>query len=488
MSRDRSPGAESSNASCDIAVIGAGPAGLAAAAAAASFGLDVALIDEQPLPGGQIYRAIAAASTRRDLPGADTSRGERLVDAMQRSSARWLPATTVWSIVADGDAFELGLSHAGQSRILRARQVIVATGAQERPFPIPGWTLPGVMTAGAAQILLKSNGLVPDVPTVLAGTGPLLYLLAAQYVASGARIDYLLDTTSPARRQPVGTMLDFVRSPYLAKGWAVLRAARKSTRFITGVTHLKASGNGKLEHIAYTRNGRDAVIPAGLLLLHQGVIPALNLSSASGCAQHWDAQQCCFVPTLDAWGASSIAGITIAGDAAGIAGARAAEARGILAAHTAASALGRIHSTERDASVSHSLREIERWTRGRRFIDMRFTPPEQFRIPSGDTIVCRCEEVTAQQVIDTVKLGCTGPNQMKAFLRCGMGPCQGRLCGLTITELIAQQRGVTPADTGYYRLRFPVKPITLGELASMPRDDAARDAVVRVGANRIEQE
>ena len=120
-----------------------------------------------------------------------------------------------------------------------------------------------------------------------------------------------------------------------------------------------------------------------------------------------------------------------------------------------------------------------RWSRGRRFVDTLYLPAVQFRIPSGDTVVCRCEEVTAQQITGTVKLGCTGPNQMKSFLRCGMGPCQGRLCGLTVTELIAAQRKSTPAAVGYYRLRPPVKPITLAELASLPISEAERKAVER---------
>ena len=110
-----------------------------------------------------------------------------------------------------------------------------------------------------------------------------------------------------------------------------------------------------------------------------------------------------------------------------------------------------------------------------------YRPADTFRIPFGDTLVCRCEEVTAQQVIDTVKLGCTGPNQMKSFLRCGMGPCQGRLCGLTVSELIARERRVTPGEVGYYRLRFPIKPIPLGELAALPQTDEAVSAVVRIG-------
>ena len=122
---------------------------------------------------------------------------------------------------------------------------------------------------------------------------------------------------------------------------------------------------------------------------------------------------------------------------------------------------------------------LARVERGRAFLDVLFQPPRQFRIPEGDTIVCRCEEVTAQDILDSVAIGATGPNQLKAYRRTGMGPCQGRLCGLTVTELMAQARGKSPEEIGYYRLRAPVKPITLAELASLPKTDAATAAVVR---------
>ena len=154
--------------------------------------------------------------------------------------------------------------------------------------------------------------------------------------------------------------------------------------------------------------------------------------------------------------------------------------RGRLAALHAACMLGHLDAPQRDAHSGAARRELKRWSRGRRFVDALYLPAMQFRIPSGDTVVCRCEEVTAQQISNTVKLGCTGPNQMKSFLRCGMGPCQGRMCGLTVTELIAKERGVSPAETGYYRLRFPIKPITLGELAALPQTEASIDAVVRI--------
>ena len=121
-----------------------------------------------------------------------------------------------------------------------------------------------------------------------------------------------------------------------------------------------------------------------------------------------------------------------------------------------------------------------RAVRGREFFDTMYQAPDPFRLPTGDTVVCRCEEVTAGQIRETVKLGCPGPNQMKSFLRCGMGPCQGRFCSVTVTELIADERGVSPEEVGHYRLRFPTKPLTLGELASLPQTDASRQAVVRL--------
>jgi thioredoxin reductase/bacterioferritin-associated ferredoxin len=469
--------------SVDIAVIGAGPAGLAAATEAAARGLDVALLDEQASPGGQIYRAITTTPVRRrDILGPDYWHGEALVQQFLRSGARYSAGTTVWAVTrTDTGGFELGLSKGGAAQLLQAKHVILATGAQERPFPIPGWTLPGVMTAGAAQILLKSAGLGPDATTVLAGSGPLLYLIAAQFAAAGARIECLLDTTPRGRwREALRHAPTFLTSPYVVKGLSLLRAARAQTRVISGVENLAAIGDGKLERVRFTSRGKDHDIPAEMLLLHQGVVPGINLSNAIGCEHHWDDAQRCFTPTVDEWGATSVPGITIAGDAAGIGGARTAEARGTLAALHAASTLGRFDVARRDKQARTARRALHRWSKGRAFLDALYLPSLPYLVPTGDTIVCRCEEVTAQQIVDTVKLGCGGPNQMKSFLRCGMGPCQGRMCGLTVTELIAQALGVSPVQTGYSRLRFPIPPITLGELAALPQTTASVDAVVRV--------
>jgi NADPH-dependent 2,4-dienoyl-CoA reductase/sulfur reductase-like enzyme len=462
----------------DLAVVGGGPAGLAAGTLGARFGLATVLFDEQASPGGQIYRAVTETPLReRSLLGEDYWQGANLADGFTKGSAQYMPAATVWSISHDR---EIGVSAGGKARLLTARHVILATGALERPFPIPGWTLPGVMTCGAAQILLKSSSLGPDGKVVLAGTGPLLWLLAAQYRRAGVRIEAMLETT-PRRNwlAALPHLPKFLQSPYAAKGRALLREVKASVRVVRGVAALTARGDGRLREVAYRVGRREVCVAADALLLHQGVVPNINLANAIGCKHRWDETQLGFVPEIDEWGRSNIPGISIAGDGGGIAGAEAAAESGRLAALDAAWQLGKIDDFARDRHAAPYREALAAALHGRRFLDLLYRPAARFRRPVGDTLVCRCEEVTAEQILDAVKCGAMGPNQLKAFLRCGMGPCQGRLCGLTVTELIARARKVAPGEVGYYRLRPPVKPITVAELASIPQSDAARKAVVR---------
>ena len=378
---------------------------------------------------------------------------------------------------------EIGVSKDGVSRIISAGHILLATGAIERPFPIPGWTLPGVLTAGAAQGLLKSSGMVPAGRFVLAGTGPLMWLLASQLVKAQATPLAILDTTLPATRASVfGALPAFARSPYLLKGLHLLRHVRKQVRIISGVTEIQALGDARLGSVAYrSRTGQaERIDDLQGLFLHQGVVPDVNMASAAGCDMAWDDLQLCWKPVTDAWGRTSISGISIAGDGAGINGAEAAACLGRLCALDAAAKKGLIGETERDAAAVPIRQELSRFARGRRFLDLMFQPPESFRLAAPDTIVCRCEEVTGQQITETVgDFGEVGPNQLKSYLRCGMGPCQGRLCGLTVTEMIAAERKVSPSKVGYYRLRFPVKPVTLAEIATLPHEDGDVRAVVR---------
>jgi NADPH-dependent 2,4-dienoyl-CoA reductase/sulfur reductase-like enzyme len=451
----------------DFAIVGAGPAGMAAATLAAELGLDTLLIDEQEGLGGQIYRAIerTGPDTSTSSPlGTDYLAGHSVAAALRASGARYRPATTVWHIDPDGT---LSLMTGGVSDSVAARRILLATGAIERPVPIPGWTLPGVMTVGAAQILLKTADLVPDGRAVLAGQGPLLYLAALQLARAGAPPLALLETTphenyhAAARR--LGRLWEGRRA--FGKGLALLYGVRRAGIPVRrGVRGLRALGRTRLERIVW--DGGE--IAAEHLFLHEGVIPNTQISLALQLAHDWDEAQLGWRPSIDEWGRTSLPNIAIAGDGAGIAGAEAAVLSGRLAALDAAAALGRLGEAERNRRTVAIRAALARERAIRPFLDALYRPRRSVLAPTeDDMIACRCEEVTVGQIRRAVRLGAPGPNQLKAFTRCGMGACQGRICGPIVSAVIAEARGVPIPEVGTYRPRAPYKPITVGALAGM---------------------
>lgn len=455
-----------SHSAVDVVVVGAGAAGMAGAVALAGLGLQVVLLDEQGSPGGQIYRGITLAPlSRRDLLGPDYAHGNVLAQALALSSVRYEKGAAVWQVTRD---HQVSYLRDGRLHTLQAKAVLLATGAMERPFPIPGWTLPGVMSAGAAQILLKSAGLAPSEPVVLAGCGPLLYLLGWQYLRAGVPIKALVDTTRPedywrARRHLFAALRAW---PYLRKGLELMRSLRSAhIPHYTAAEQLAVEGDEAATALTFTIAGKAQRIDSRCVLLHQGVVPNIQFSQSLRARHYWDADQLCFSPVVDAWGELDVPGIFAAGDGAGIGGAQAAALQGELAGLGIARRLGAIEPGQRDPRAATLRERLALNLRIRPFLDALYQPREENRIPADNVMVCRCEEVTAGDLRKFVALGCAGPNQAKSFGRCGMGPCQGRMCGLTVTEVIAKARGVTAEEVGYYRIRPPIKPITLGELA-----------------------
>ena len=452
----------------DLAILGAGPAGLAAGALASDLGLSCVLLDEQAEPGGQIYRALdlaaAGSSERLSVFGSSTRRGSSLLDGLRDARVDYRPGTLVWQIDPPGQLWTL---RDGRCQHIEAARLLLCSGAIERPVALPGWTLPGVFGAGAAQILLKSAGLVPDVPTVLVGNGPLLYLLLMQYQAAGFTPAAVLltsgfgDWAGAARHLP-----GFLTSGALAEATRLLGAIRRSgTRMVRDVSDVSIVGEAAVEAVSFVSKGRRETIPARIVCLHEGIVPNTQVTRMIGCEHRWDQHRQAFHPALDRWGNTTIEAVQVAGDGGGIAGAQAAELTGRLAVLEAARALGRITGEERNSHAAADRRELARVLRGRPFIDALYGPRLMRSPPADETIVCRCEEVTAGQVRQTVRDGCLGPNQVKSFLRCGMGPCQGRFCGLTVSQIIAAERGVAMDEVGYFRIRPPIKPIELGALA-----------------------
>lgn len=446
----------------DVLVVGAGPAGMSAAIEMQARGLSVTVADDQPAPGGRIFAAIEA----RRPHGAEDRIGAGLVARFRSSGGEYLSGAEVWEIESGPRVF---LTQGGRASMFEPRFLLLATGAQERPMPFPGWQLPGVMTVGGAQILLKTARQIPDEPVWLAGTGPLLLLYATQLIAAGGKVAGILDTTPPGRLAHAARLLPGA----LGYGWRdMLRGLGWMSRLhglttIRDVVTLEAVGDHRLTTVRYTtREGSDGAVPTNLLLVHDGVIPSVHGTMSAGCEHRWNAIQRCFEPVLNPMGQSSDSTIFVAGDGATIAGAKAAILSGRLAAIGIARAAGKLSADNAEVVAGPVRRGLASAAGFRRFIDALY-PPAELPIPD-ETMVCRCEEVTAQELREAIKgRPHIGPDGAKIATRAGMGPCQGRQCGLTLTRLLAEAHGGSPDDIGFLHIRPPLKPLTLGELAAL---------------------
>ena len=458
------------NQTYDFVIIGAGPAGLAAALEAAKQKLSVLVLDEQSEPGGQIYRSISTTKQLRpetySLLGPDYQDGQTLEHSFRQSGVDYLPGASVWQVEPDRSVLYL---RNGSVQQVGARRLLLATGAMERPVPIPGWTLPGVMGAAAADVLLKSSGTVPSGRVVLAGCGPLLWLTASRLSLADVDIMAVLETTTYMNYLQALPHLPraLLASNYLLKGLR-LKWQVRSTRIPihSGIHDLHATGTQRLEAVSYKYNGQSQKLEAETLLLHEGVVSNTQLTRQLGCEHRWYELQRYWHPLLDKWGNTSVEGVAVAGDGGVVAGAMIAEASGHLAALEAAFQLGAIGQKQRDSMAKVFRKKILHHLAIRPFLEHLYPPSLECLVPSNEaTLVCRCEEVSAGQIRESLTWGALDMSQIKAFTRCGMGPCQGRMCGLTVAEIIAHAQSKSPCEVGFFRGRPPNKPITLGQLA-----------------------
>jgi NADPH-dependent 2,4-dienoyl-CoA reductase/sulfur reductase-like enzyme len=454
----------------DLIVVGAGPAGMAAATVAAEAGAKVILLDEQGLAGGQIYRDVErVAEVRGDLLGPDYVAGRELTKRLATPGLTHIRNAAVWMVEV---GYRVTYSVGQTSYLVQAPHLILASGAIERPMPLPGWTLPGVMTAGAAQILIKQSGLALK-RSVLVGSGPLLYLVASQLTRAGTPPIALLETQTRSDflvslRHVVGALRGW---RYLVKGLSMLSELRRAgVKRYVGVTDVSISGVEFATGVRFKYRGRSRELNSDAILLHHGVVPNTQIARSIGVSHKWNEQGHYFSPVIDAWGECDQAGVFIVGDSAGIGGAQAAAVNGRIAALRVLYKAGRISENILADKASVLRAQLRKEMAVRPFLDSAYPPALQALMPSDSTVVCRCEEVTAGDIRGYAQLGCIGPNQAKAFGRCGMGPCQGRQCGLSVTGLLATAHNMPMDEVGYQRIRAPLKPVTLQELASIAVD------------------
>ncbi|UVK49685.1 FAD-dependent oxidoreductase (plasmid) [Mesorhizobium sp. AR02] len=355
----------------DIVVIGAGPAGMAAAIKAAEFGLSVLVLDEQPAPGGQRFRAIEMAERRATGSGGaldkDEAHGALIARRFQESGVTYLAQASVWDVAAD--PFEVSYLHQGSSVSVRPEAIVVATGALERPVPIPGWTLPGVMTAGAAQLMLKESGRIPKGRVALLGCGPLLLLAAKQLLDAGADIVALLQTT---------TFVDFLRAtPNLPSAFLAPKVLLEGLKLLGRTIGINAAaslqgarilGEDCVTGIEHTIGRRTTALECDVVLMHFGVIPNTQITRLVRADHMWNGRQLCWQAMTDAWQETSIPNLMVVGDGGGIFGADAAELSGRLSVLKIASQRGAIPEAIRDR-LAHDLRtKHSRLARARAFV------------------------------------------------------------------------------------------------------------------------
>jgi NADPH-dependent 2,4-dienoyl-CoA reductase/sulfur reductase-like enzyme len=299
----------------------------------------------------------------------------------------------------------------------------------------------------------------------------LIFLTAARLIEFGVTLQAVLDTAPRSNYFAALPALPkaLLGYEYLIKGLRMQQRIRHSRIPIyRNVKNIEARGSSSVESVRFKSKGTPRELKVDILLLHNGVVPDTQITQLLECEHIWNDRQRYWQPLVDNWGNTSEKGIAVAGDAAGIAGAKAAEASGHLAALEAAYRLKVIPRQERDLRSAPFKKKWQREKAVRPFLERLFRPQPALLVPRDDqTVVCRCEEVTAGEIRKALALGALGPNQLKSLTRSGMGPCQARMCGLTVSEIIAEYRNEDISKVGYPRIRPPIKPLTIDQLADL---------------------
>ncbi len=457
--------------SWDLTIIGAGPAGMSAAREAAGRGLSVLVLDRQEQPGGQIFRSVGQAGAERLARlGPDYAKGLPLIESFLNSGSEFLGGANVWHL-SPGRVY---FSRAGASTAVMTRYILIAGGAMERPVPLPGWTLPGVIGAGAADVLLKSASLLPRGPVILCGNGPLILQTAAHLREFRVPVAGVVLTGNPAGALgalPAFPCAALARPLYMARGMGLGLRMMLGAPCHLGAGDVAVRKTGEEFAVGFRSRGRVRELRGGSVLLHEGVVPETRITRLARLGHAWNRRQRYWHAAADEWGGTNLEGILCAGDIAGVRGVDAAVAGGRLAALEVCRRLGRLGLDERDTAARPDLRVLRRGALVQAFMDRVFAPRPENLQPADDAVVCRCEELTAKELRETILAGCFSPDGLKAQARPGMGTCQGRMCSAAVAEMIAHTLAVPLERLNPYHAQSPLVPLSLGELAAMTIPD-----------------
>lgn len=446
-----------------VVIVGAGPAGMAAAAVLAGHGVRPVLVDEAERPGGQIWRKPTAPvqpEFERLLgraAAAEHAEAHAEFEAV-RASVDHRPRHLAWN-VQQGELFVV---EASRIRALRHDALLLATGATDRLLPVPGWTLPGVFSLGGAQTVLKDQGALIGRRVVFAGASPLLYLAACQYLAMGATVAAVLDTTPAPAKLRAAPRLALSGPRILARGLSYMARLRRSgVPVFHGVSALGIEGEGWADRVRFRDSrGAEHTFETDAVALGFGLRAETQLLDLAGVPFAFDADFHQWLPVIDADGRAG-PGLFAAGDGSTIGGADAAVVSGRLAAYAVLADRGVAVPA---AEVSRLRARLARLRAFQRALSRAFAWPARWLGTVGDDVVlCRCENVTVGVLRAAVAspLGPREVNRAKALTRCGMGGCQARFCGLATAEVMAHALAEPVSMMGRHRGQAPVKPIPI---------------------------
>lgn len=432
----------------DILVVGAGPAGVAAAVSAAAVGKRVGLVDDNPAAGGQIWRAgiTRPASARKWLDKLDASHVTRLQG---------------WRVFDAPAPGLLRAEYKSECDELTYGKLILATGARERFLPFPGWTLPNVMGAGGLDAMVRGGLQIAGKRIVVAGTGPLLLAVAAHLARQGAKIVAICEQAPLRRFLPFGVQL--LREPAKLLQGVEYGFATRGAKFYTSCWPIAANGGNKLEAVTLERNGKRWEEPCDYLACGFHLVPNLELPVLMGCRIEEG-----FV-AVDPLQRTSIADVFCAGESTGIGGVELGLLEGEIAGLAAA---GRTEAAEKLARKRGRKLGFVRGLRGVTALDPRLK-----KLASDTTLLCRCEDVSYGKMSEHADW-----RDAKLHTRCGMGPCQGRICGAAAEFLFGWD--VTPADFG---VRPPIFPALVSSLGATDKLTYESDSLALAGKPNQEE-
>jgi D-hydroxyproline dehydrogenase subunit alpha len=474
----------------DVVIVGAGPAGLGAAALLREHGVDVTIVDEQPRAGGQILRQPPRTfSVDRWLPAKLYDRVKVALRAIdERTDVDWRLSSSVLGILpqsayrtrAQRSGHQLWIQGPEGCYFLRAKTVLIAAGCYERPLAFPGWTLPGVMGAGAIQGFVKSQQFVPGNRFLLAGSHPLQLVVADQLLGAGADIAAVVFTQRMQRALAAmahpGVLLRNSRQ-FLETARILRRLRRTRVPVIFGASILRAEGAGSVERATIVMlrpdgtmdRERTQAIECDRVGICHGFLASSELPRQAGADVHWREHEGGWLVAHDEWFQSSLENLFVAGEVTGVAGADAALEKGRVAAVGILRALGRVDVRQADGLVSPFRRRLVSIQRFASLLHELARPPQQLAdaTMTGDTILCRCESIQRDDFERRLRENphVASSDAAKLLTRVGMGMCQGRMCGENAARTLALVRGVSAADVGPFQAQAPVKPVLLGVLA-----------------------